>query len=212
MAKSPLPDLLRLRRLRSPRDRDRDLVLSRRPRLRLRLRWPRCCSRDRDLLRPASDLRGGVEPRLPDRLRVRDLLRLRLRLRYLFLSSGLRTSLLSGTLCSGSGELSLLMLSSGVGDFCRMPASMSSCFFLIAACLSLLHSYSPSLSHPSGSLHKDNKCHFSALEVRYVQLPWSLVARARVEQLHGGHQPVIGRLRRRQPDEVRVQWLVPALL
>ena len=169
MAKSPLPDLLLLRRLRSPRDRDRDLVLSRRPRLRLRLRWPRCCPRDRDLLRPASDLRGGVEPRLPDRLRVRDLLRLRLR--YLFLSSGLRTSLLSGTLCSGSGELSLLILSSGVGDFCRMPASMSSCFFFIAACLSLLHSYRPSLSQPSGSLHENKRCHIrSALRASDVTL------------------------------------------
>ena len=49
---------------------------------------------------------------------------------------------------------SLLMLISGsrVGDLILDPEAMSSTFFLIAACFSRLHSYSPSRSHSSGSL------------------------------------------------------------
>merc|ERR1712098_516159 len=89
----------------------------------------------------------------PDLLLVRDLVLDLDLLLYFFLSSScLFISFLSGTLCSGSGELSLLMLLSGVGDFCLKPASMSSCFFFTAACLSRPHSYNPSLSQPSGSL------------------------------------------------------------
>lgn len=132
---SLLPDLVLLLRLLS---RDLDLLLSLLPLLLLLCLLSLDLDRVLDLL-----LLGGVL--LPDLLLVLDLLL------YFFFSTADTLLLVSGTLCSSSGELSLMTVGSGVADFSLTPLAMSSCFFLIAACFSLLHSYSPSFSHPSVS-------------------------------------------------------------